>query len=449
MDSGFPNVAHLKILRCLGSGSTSQVYEAFRLEDQSHIALKIIPLQSLPDEPARLRAEREAHVLQSIRHPLIRKMHRFYKDGQNLIFEMEYVDGSSLTNWMKQNRVPLLEPKLWILAQLAQALAIAHLEGIIHRDLKPDNVLISKAGELKLNDFGLSKNLKAIDCNATQPGLILGSLAYMAPEALKDGKHSFASDVFSFGVIAHELLQNAHPFPHDDVKSLIDAMHSGAGAARRLPFLSHKLESLLLDCLNRDPAQRPRSLWALHAELMTSIETSGIEARFPSFMNPASVDAVFLKDTLEHKHRRLKEQIEATIQRKPTDNKLLLQWMNEFALLFPQDRENRKHLSLLHEKRRPLIRYALWGMSALLLGASIFIAQDAPATGTLKIQVLPDAQVFIDGMPQEREALHALTLSPGLHRVVIKRDQFLPIERTIDIKSGVITKIQAMEESHE
>ncbi len=477
-ETTFTELPHLRLVRRIGSGATAQVYEARRETDGEKIALKVVSLQALEDDSARTRVKREAQALQTLRHPSIVRLFQFHESKENLFLELEFVDGTTLNQWVEQNLSPLTEPKVWILSQLAQALAAAHMDGTIHRDLKPENILISKEGDVKLTDFGLAKPLQTEE---TQPGLLVGSLAYMAPELLNDGKSSFASDIFSFGVIGYELLMGQHPFPHQDVKTLLENLYSN----RKLPLASHlpaRLENLFNRCLKTKADERPSSLWEIYAELMVVLQESGQQKYCKSLVHHKAAENGILAKALEQKYANLKSQIASESNSPTLDKKKLVQLINEFAFLFPNDSAAASYLSLLREKRShhwPKIAAALL---LLLPGMYFFTRTEAPLppppiatpepaiaspppaeiaetkvepppptpkitkptpppTGTLSLRVPADVRVFIDGKRYGNSKLKAIQLESGIHQLLLERDGFQPIEQSIKIKKGRVTRI--------
>lgn len=489
METSFPEIPNLKILRLIGSGATSRVYEAIDPATDHKVAVKVVPLLSPQDGDVRARAKREASILQSLRHANIVRLYRFHETDRDLVLELEYVDGCTLGEWSSRSRVFLIEPKLWILSQLAQALAIAHLEGTIHRDLKPDNVLVSKEGEVKLTDFGLAKSSADMMNGVTLPGVMIGSLSYMAPETLNNGASTYASDIFSFGVIAFELVTGHHPFPHTDVKSLMNTIDASTNAKLKLPYLDERLEAVLLNCLSVNPDDRPPSLWRVYAELMTAIEASGLYKECKALVSADAHKDGALEKAIQFKSNDLRSRINLTSKSaEPDKNKKLLRLINEFVFLFPEHGDTHYYVGLLNSKPRSNRRTLLIAASIVLVVSSIFastqlrktnvdvvaptkvlepketdIKRDdtverkienkvsaqslAAASGVLKMQISPDTRVFIDGIRYGANALKSLRLKAGIHHILVERENYLPIERSILIKKDSVTRIQTSEAS--
>jgi len=161
------------------------------------------------------RFQREARSIAALNHPNIATIHDV---GDNYLV-MEYVDGEPV-------RPPGdVRKTLDIAVQIADGVAAAHTAGFVHRDLKPDNILLTKAGRVKILDFGIAKQTGApargevTMTAATEPGKVIGTVAYMSPEQVRGESVETHSDQFSFGLILYELLAGKRAFPHTAARS--------------------------------------------------------------------------------------------------------------------------------------------------------------------------------------------------------------------------------------
>ena len=203
----------------LGFGATSHVVSARHYESQKRVALKIFKQEDRTDAHLAKRFQKESEALLMLDHPNIVKFHKFWKTSKTLCLEMELIEGGSLREWMDKDPLHFLEPRYWILVQVARALGAVHEAQLLHRDLKPSNILIDpKSNQLKLIDFGLVKELGSE--SITQTGALLGSLKYMAPEVYRGEPHTALTDIFSFGILAHELL-SMDSSPDQSIESMI------------------------------------------------------------------------------------------------------------------------------------------------------------------------------------------------------------------------------------
>src|SRR6516164_6308941 len=149
-------LAHYDITAHLGSGGMGDVYQATDLKLGRSVALKLLPEAFLRDAERTARFEREARVLASLNHPHIAAIHELVQFEQWRFLVLELVEGETLANRLTRGPIPV-EETLRIAGQIAEGLEAAHEKGIIHRDLKPANIKITRAGNVKVLDFGLAK----------------------------------------------------------------------------------------------------------------------------------------------------------------------------------------------------------------------------------------------------------------------------------------------------
>jgi serine/threonine-protein kinase len=212
------HIGAYRVLSVLGAGGMGVVYKALDAKFNRAVAIKFLS-DAIADTEGRRRFLREAQTASSLNHPHILTVHDIGElDGRQYLVT-EFVDGGTLREWRNAAERSWQEVAD-LLVGVADALAIAHEAGIVHRDLKPENILVSRSGYAKLADFGLAKVRPSGDASmagtlsstATRPGAILGTIGYMAPEQLVGGATDGRSDIFSFGVVLHEMLSGRRPF---------------------------------------------------------------------------------------------------------------------------------------------------------------------------------------------------------------------------------------------
>src|SRR5688500_2490979 len=238
-------IAHYRIVEPIGAGGMGAVYKAFDNKLQRIVALKLLPAEYVSQQDRRRRFFQEARAASALNHPHILTIYEVGEDDGKPYIAMEFVEGQTLRQKIKTNRLGLSET-LDIAIQIAAGLARAHELGIIHRDLKPENLMLSRDGYAKILDFGLA-NLVAERDRAlvadseqktlirgveTQSGTLMGTVNYMAPEQLLGQRVDRRCDVFSFGVVLCEMLTGAAPFVHDN---RIDTMHAILHGAPQFP----------------------------------------------------------------------------------------------------------------------------------------------------------------------------------------------------------------------
>src|SRR5712691_2301667 len=204
-------LAHYEVVRPLGSGGMGEVYLARDTVLGRSVALKVLPSQTTVVPEAMRRFVEEAKAASALNHPHIATIHELRQDGGVHFIVMEYVEGETLK--AKVTGGPLDSSEIVKIAtQIAGALDVAHSAGILHRDIKSSNIIITPRGHAKLLDFGLAKRTlfgesrgSEPTCEATQPGVLMGTVPYMSPEHALGTVRDHRSDLFSFGVVLYEM----------------------------------------------------------------------------------------------------------------------------------------------------------------------------------------------------------------------------------------------------
>jgi eukaryotic-like serine/threonine-protein kinase len=213
-------LGHYRVLEKLGAGGMGVVYRAHDTQLDRDVALKVLPSEALADDKARARLLREARLASQLNHPNICTIHEVGEANGQAFIAMELVEGRPLSAHVADGALPI-EQVLRHGLQVADALAHAHERRVVHRDLKSANVMITPEGRAKVLDFGLAKRLtddELLDATTmtrdslTVPGVVAGTLAYMAPEQLRGQPANERSDIWALGVMLHELAAGARPF---------------------------------------------------------------------------------------------------------------------------------------------------------------------------------------------------------------------------------------------
>jgi eukaryotic-like serine/threonine-protein kinase len=204
-----------EIVSAIGSGGMGVVYRARDTRLGRIVAIKLAG-PSMDDAGGR-RLMREAQHASALNHPNICVLHEIGEaDGQPFIV-LEYVDGQPLSALIEDGGLPI-DAAISFASQIAAALAHAHAHGVVHRDLKPANIVITPDRRVKVLDFGLAQRVwhdgaaYSATLPQTQPGVVAGTIAYMAPEALRGAPPDARSDIWALGVILHEMVTGAAPF---------------------------------------------------------------------------------------------------------------------------------------------------------------------------------------------------------------------------------------------
>jgi serine/threonine-protein kinase len=270
-------IATYKLLERVGEGGTATVYRADHPE-HGRVAVKILRERLRADATAIKRFLREAGYHSRVVHPsVVRTFDYGEVDGLHYL-ALEWVDGEPLSKFAQ--RSGCLSPSLTahIVSGLAEGIDAAHAVGIIHRDLKPENIVYNPSTrEVKLLDFGIARDaeLDAAE-RLTRTGFFVGTLHYVAPEALSGELVEEAADIYSVATIAYYLLTGRHPYsgrsPRELFQQLLtqDPTPLNQGAAGL--GLPKSLERVVMRGLSRDPADRPGSVAELAREISQAAE---------------------------------------------------------------------------------------------------------------------------------------------------------------------------------
>src|SRR3982750_2844883 len=275
-------IAHYRIVEPIGAGGMGAVYKAYDNKLQRTVALKLLPSEYVSQQDRRRRFFQEARAASALNHPHILTIYEVGEDEGRPYIAMEYVEGETLRQKIKNNGLQLRET-LDIAIQIAAGLARAHELGIIHRDLKPENLMLSRDGYAKILDFGLAKLVaereRALIADSeqktllrgveTQTGTLMGTVNYMAPEQLLGQRVDRRCDVFSFGVVLCEMVTGIAPFVHDN---RVDTMHAILHRDPRLPDASSPevpadFKRILIKALAKTPKDRYQTVTELVVEL--------------------------------------------------------------------------------------------------------------------------------------------------------------------------------------
>ena len=222
-----------EVISPLGGGGMGEVYRARDAQLDRDVAIKVLP-QTVAVDPERLaRFEREARAVAALSHPNILAIHDFGRTGEITYAVTELLEGESLRDVLNGGRVSIRRA-LDYAVQIAQGLASAHDKGIVHRDLKPDNIFITRDGRAKILDFGLAKQDAAVTAQSgmltqaspmpTEPGTVLGTVGYMAPEQVRGAEVDARTDIFSFGAVLYEMVTGRRAFQHDTAAETMSAI---------------------------------------------------------------------------------------------------------------------------------------------------------------------------------------------------------------------------------
>src|SRR5688572_16576580 len=286
--------------RELGGGGMSRVF----LATDTTLGRKIVIKVLAPELPAGVNAERfarEIRVAARLQHPNIVPLHSAGDAGGLPYYTMPFVEGLSLRSKLEGESTQSLPETVGILRDVARALSYAHEHGVVHRDIKPENVLLSGDAAV-VTDFGIAKAVSAAQTLAsgetlTRAGTGLGTPAYMAPEQTAgDPSTDHRADIYSFGCLAYELLTGKPPFAGRQLHQLMIAHALEPVTPIKLvaPTVPDQLGDLVMQCLAKDPSQRPQSAREVVQRLESAFTPSGHPAAsaVSALSAPSAVSAV-------------------------------------------------------------------------------------------------------------------------------------------------------------
>ena len=292
-----------QLQRLLGEGGMGQVWLAARADGlyERQVALKLLR-PGLADTSLRQRFDRERDILARFAHPFIARLldAGIARDGQPYL-ALEYVEGEPITDYCRRHALPI-PARLDLFRQVCDAVSHAHASLIVHRDLKPSNILVTAEGQVRLLDFGIAKLLDVdpLPAEQTRTGVRAFTLHYAAPEQIRGEPVTTMTDVYSLGVVLHELLTGSKPYrlkrqtDAEWEQAILDGepsrpSHAAARAdaadtapyspARMARELAGDLDNIVLKALAKVPLQRYVSAEALSQDLLAYLRGRPVMAR--------------------------------------------------------------------------------------------------------------------------------------------------------------------------
>jgi eukaryotic-like serine/threonine-protein kinase len=284
-------LAHYLIHTAIGAGGMGEVYRATDMKLGRDVALKILPPDVASDPERLVRFQREARAVAALNHPNVVTLYSVEESDNVHFLTMELIEGQPLDRLIPANGLPV-ERIVEIAGALAEALAAAHEKGIIHRDLKPANVMVTTEGRVKVLDFGLAKDAGAetsdgatqTSAGLTQAGIVMGTPAYMSPEQVSGRTLDHRTDIFSLGVILHEMATGRRPFEGTSSAELVSSIlrDSPPLVTDVRADLPHDLARVIRRCLEKDPRHRVQTARDVSNEFRDMTRTASHSAPTPT-----------------------------------------------------------------------------------------------------------------------------------------------------------------------
>jgi serine/threonine protein kinase len=252
-----------KIIKSLGQGGMGEIFLADDLKLGRKVAIKSIHADAKGDLDAEILFQREVEVASRLHHPNICAIYEITKEGGREFIVMEYVDGVTIKELLKIKPLAL-DQVIDIAAQVADGMAAAQAQNIVHNDIKPGNIMIDRSGQVKVLDFGVARIELAPNINEdkgeyqesgrSDKEVILATIAYMSPEQARGFQPDSRSDIFSFGVVLCEMIENRNPFVADeDVVTLYNILHHEVQFNRSVP---ERLQNIVRKAMQKDRGSR-------------------------------------------------------------------------------------------------------------------------------------------------------------------------------------------------
>ena len=286
-----------EISSLLGAGGMGEVYRATDTRLGRDVAIKVLPASFALDVERLHRFEQEARAVATLNHPNIMAIYDIGEQNGAPYIVSELLEGNSLRVELEHGRLGSRKAADYAV-QMAQGLAAAHDKGIVHRDLKPDNVFITRDGRAKILDFGLAKLAvtKAMSESAptltiapTEPGKVMGTVGYMAPEQVRGANVDTRADIFAFGAILYEMASGQQPFRRDTAAETMTAIlkEEPPELSEMSQPVSPGLQRIISRCLEKKPEERFQSAKDLAFALEALSGTSTKSTVSPVIVEPA------------------------------------------------------------------------------------------------------------------------------------------------------------------
>ena len=267
----------------LGAGGMGEVYRARDPRLDRTVAIKVLPEHVARTPELRQRFEREARSIAALNHPHICTLHDIGREGETDFLVMEFLEGETLKDRLARGPLPVKEA-IELASVILSTLEVVHGRGLIHRDLKPANLFLTAHG-VKLLDFGLARPLDvaASDTMAevTQPGTVLGTPQYLAPEGLSDRPVDGRADLYAVGAVLYEMLAGQPPFRGDSLAALVHAVTHERPPALTGSAAIGAVDRVIHKAMAKRPDDRYASAGAMREELrgvLTHTSDSGESA---------------------------------------------------------------------------------------------------------------------------------------------------------------------------
>jgi serine/threonine-protein kinase len=269
----------------VGRGGMAEVYRARDLRLDRIVAVKTLREDLARDQTFQARFRREAQSAASLNHPSIVAVYDTGEDNAGPshvpFIVMEYVDGRTIRDLLRDDRRLLPERALEITDGVLRALDYSHRNGIVHRDIKPGNVMLNRQGEIKVMDFGIARAVADAQATMTQTAQVIGTAQYLSPEQARGERVDARSDLYSVGCVLYELLTGRPPFTGDSPVSIAyqHVRENPIPPSRVDPELPAWADPIVLHAMAKDPADRYQSAAEMRGDIQRALSGYPVAAQ--------------------------------------------------------------------------------------------------------------------------------------------------------------------------
>jgi beta-lactam-binding protein with PASTA domain/tRNA A-37 threonylcarbamoyl transferase component Bud32 len=268
----------------VGRGGMAEVYRARDIRLDRIVAVKTLRDDLARDQTFQARFRREAQSAASLNHPSIVAV---YDTGEDVVghtpvpyIVMEYVDGRTLRDLLRDDRRLLPERALEITDGVLRALDYSHRNGIVHRDIKPGNVMLTRSGDVKVMDFGIARAVSDAQATMTQTAQVIGTAQYLSPEQARGERVDARSDLYSTGCLLYELLVGRPPFTGDSPVAIAyqHVRENPVPPSRVDPEIPPWADSIVLKAMAKDPGDRYQSAAEMRTDIQRALQGMPVAA---------------------------------------------------------------------------------------------------------------------------------------------------------------------------
>ena len=263
-------LGEFEILKEIGRGGTSTVYEAAQPSLKRLVALKILWRPLVSDDSSVQRFHHEAEAVANLHHPNIVPIYAMGHEDNLVYFAMEKIDGETLDDLLLERKTFDSNKAIQIIKHVARAVSYAHQKQIIHRDIKPSNIMIDSIGRVLVTDFGLAKS--KIWSKVTSDNMVVGTPVYMSPEQAQGKETDVRTDIYSMGVVLYEMVTGDVPFyAEEPIAILRKVIEEKPIPPRQINnIIPRNIETIILKCIEKDPKKRYQTVGVFLRDLELS-----------------------------------------------------------------------------------------------------------------------------------------------------------------------------------